>query len=333
MYKILFIRFSSIGDILLTTPIIRATRAAFPDAELHFVTKKVYSDVLAEHPCIDKIHLLEEGAFSTLANTLKKEKFDFIADLHNNIRSARLKTTLYSKSATFPKLNLEKWLKVNLKWDKLPNIHIVDRLYKAVEPIGVKPDNKGLDFYISDEAREETNKLPSNYKNRYDVLVIGAKFGTKQMPLTLLQEIVNGAPNTLILLGGQEDHAKASQLEGNVFNACGAFSLQGSAAILEGAQKVITPDTGMMHIAAALKKPILSIWGNTIPEFGMYPWFGRENGTEPMENYLKAGGKIAQVDDLSCRPCSKLGFEHCPKQHFKCMTEIKVAEVIDWLEN
>ncbi len=132
----------------------------------------------------------------------------------------------------------------------------------------------------------------------------------------------------MILLGGKEDFEKGEQIQSAVgsrqsaiLNACGKYNLNQSASLVKQAKKIITHDTGLMHIAAAFKKEIISVWGNTIPEFGMYPYYGKSQVLS-----LKS-----QVPNLSCRPCSKLGFSECPKKHFKCMNEINEKEIIDFI--
>ena len=128
-----------------------------------------------------------------------------------------------------------------------------------------------------------------------------------------------------MLLGGPEDKNAGAEIAAKigeqVFNACGKFNLNQSASLVEQADKVLSNDTGLMHIAAAFNKPILSFWGNTIPEFGMYPYM-------PQKPQLST---LMQVEGLRCRPCSKLGFKKCPKKHFYCMELMDVDKVVEWM--
>ena len=128
----------------------------------------------------------------------------------------------------------------------------------------------------------------------------------------------------IVLLGGPDDVESgeliAKETGVYVFNTCGSYSIMESAWLLAGASRVITNDTGLMHIAAALRKDIISVWGNTIPEFGMYPYF-------PIGSNIV--NKIIEVKPLYCRPCSKIGFKKCPKGHFRCMREIEPQHIID----
>ena len=321
MTKFLIIRFSSIGDIVLTTPIIRAIKMQYPDAEVHFVTKRGFYDVVRYNPHIDRIHLLD-GTLAPLISALKAEKFDYVIDLHHNLRSLIIKLSLFgAKSYSFPKLNFPKWLLVRLKWNVMPDIHIVDRYFKTVRKLGVKNDQKGLDFFLPEEDIFPSDKLPKIFQEPYIVMVVGAKHFTKRIPLDRVIELSKKLIYPIVILGGSEDGdvgnlvAKKSGL--HVFNACGKLSILESAAVIKTAKLVISSDTGMMHIASAYKRTIFSLWGNTTPLLGMYPYLPGDES------------KIFEVNNLSCRPCSKIGFQECPKKHFKCMQEIPYQQIVE----
>jgi ADP-heptose:LPS heptosyltransferase len=312
--KILVIRFSSIGDIVLTTPVIRALKTQ-TKAEIHFLTKEKYNVILAENPYIDKIHLLKEN-FSETLTELRRENFDFIVDLHKNLRSFRIKQGLRKPSASFPKANPQKWLMVNFKINKLPENHIVDRYFEAARSLNVNNDGKGLDYFIPEKDFVELKDFPLLKKQKFIAFVIGGRHNTKIFPPDKAAAVINRLNYPVVLIGAKEDESRARQIKEScthdrVLNACGKLNLNQSASLIRQAGLVITNDTGLMHIAAAFKKPVISIWGNTIPEFGMYPY-------EPGEEYKVV---LAQVEGLKCRPCSKLGYDKCPKNHFRCMKE------------
>ena len=317
--KVLIVRFSSIGDIVLTTPIIRCLKQQLKNAEVHYITKQKFNSVVQHNPYIDKIYLIEKST-DELIDALKSENYDYIIDLHHNIRTFKLKQQLAKKAFAFDKLNWKKFLAVNFKINKLPNIHIVDRYFATIKPLDVINDKQGLDYFISDKDEVELEKVfPSFFHLGYYCLVVGGSYFTKQIPLNKLQVICEKSTKPLVLLGGKEDEKIANQLHQmfpqTTFNACGLFNLNQSASVVKQSIKVITSDTGLMHIASAYKKEIISLWGNTIPEFGMYPYLPGPNS------------KILEVKNLSCRPCSKLGYKKCPKGHFKCMNDIQVPEV------
>lgn len=322
--KILFIRFSSIGDIVLTTPVIRCVKKQLHDAEVHFLLKKSFTPVLENNPYIDKYFYYEDN-ITALVETLKEENYDLIIDLQKNFRSFRIKQLLGVKSFSFDKLNIKKWLLVNLKINLLPPVHIVDRYMKSVSSLGVVNDGNGLDYFITQADEAVSNSIPESHRNGYIAWVIGARHFTKRLPFDKMISISKKINSPIILLGDKADHAIGEELSkedrSKIFNACGLFSLNQSAALVKHAKKVITHDTGLMHIAAAFKKEIISIWGNTVPEFGMYPYFGGvvQSAKDKGQSF---GSVILEVKNLSCRPCSKIGFEKCPKGHFRCMREI-----------
>lgn len=317
--KILVVRFSSIGDIVLTTPVLRCIKQQLKDVELHFITKQQFISVIENNPHVDKFHTIKDSLTEVIPQ-LKEENYDYIIDLHHNVRTLKLKLALGKKSFSFNKLNWEKFLIVNLKTNKLPETHIVDRYFKTVKSLGVKNDNKGLDYYINEKDDIDIpSSLPSLFHNDYNVLVVGGSYFTKQIPVNKLKEICTLSPLPIVLLGGKEDVVNAEQVyqfhKNKTINLCGKLNLNQSASIIQQSHKVITSDTGLMHIAAAFKKDIISIWGNTIPEFGMGPYLAGNNS------------QIVEVKKLSCRPCSKLGYKKCPKGHFKCMNDISFSNV------
>jgi heptosyltransferase-2 len=318
--KFLVLRFSSIGDIVLTTPIIRGLKQQVENAEVHFFTKPAFKEILEDNPFIDKLHVLEDDLNAQLKE-MKKEQYDYIIDLHKNLRTLKVKSELKTISFTFDKLNFQKWLIVNFKIDKLPPVHIVDRYYEAVSVFDVEDDKQGLDYFIPDKDKVSISSLlPSLKENDYIVLVLGAHHNTKMLTEEKIQSILSNIEYPAILLGGQADYQFGELIQKkhptNVFNACGKFSINQSASIIQQSKIVVSPDTGMMHVAAALKKPLISIWGNTIPEFGMYPY------------YPHSLAAIFEVKGLPCRPCSKLGYKKCPKKHFRCIEDLNSNEIV-----
>lgn len=319
MKKVLIIRFSSIGDIVLTTPVVRCIKQQRPEIEIHYLTKASFRSILEHNPYISKIHTIEKDV-SEVINDLKKENFDHIIDLHHNLRSLQTKLKLGKSSTSFKKLNFEKWLLVNFKIDKMPAVHIVDRYLETVRSLGIQNDNKGLDFFIPAKDEVPTSNLPLIHQQGYIGFVIGAKFTTKKLPVEKIISICKKLNFPVVLLGGKEDMKTAEQIEKavgqTVYNACGKYNLNQSASLIQQAKKIISHDTGLMHIAAALKKEIISVWGNTVPALGFAPYLPHPDS------------KIVEVKDLSCRPCSKIGYDKCPKGHFKCMMNIPEEAII-----
>ena len=318
--KILLIRFSSIGDIVLTTPVIRCLHKKFPDAELHVLTKAAYRSIYAANPYVDKVFELTMN-MKEVVKQLRKERYDFIVDLHKNWRSWRVRLALRRPSASFPKLDFKKFLYTKLKLGKLPDVHIVDRYFKAVEKLGVCNDGQGLDFFFNEGDEMHYEDLPEAFRDGFVAVVIGGQHATKILPVDKVVEVCEALDYPVILVGGPEDAARGDRVKSKVGsyvgNSCGSLTVGQSASLLKLADAVLTNDTGMMHIAAALRKPIVSVWGNTVPEFGMYPYLPQ----------AMRPSAIVENKGLRCRPCDKLGYSKCPKGHFKCMNSLDSREI------
>ena len=391
MRKILVIRFSSIGDIVLTTPVIRCLKKQIQDAEIHVLTKKKFANLYKTNPHIDKVYEYDDSLKKNIEE-LKLENYDYVVDLQKNKRSVRVTRALGRPHASFPKLNFRKFLLSTFKIDIMPDVHIVDRYFKAVEKLNVRNDFYGLDFFISDKNNFPILELPEEFQNGYYAFVIGGTYKTKILPPVKIAEVLKKINKPVILLGGPDDVERAEEIislvngqrttdngdinsqiqkdfqvfrfsdfqiqkdsqvfrfsdsqiqkysqifrfsdsqiqkdsqifrfsDSQILNLVGKINLEQSASIVKNADSVLTNDTGLMHIAAAFHKNIVSVWGNTVPELGMYPYLPKE----PEKCH------IIECKDVRCRPCSKLGFKECPKKHFRCMMEIdtdRVAESI-----
>jgi len=325
--KFLILRFSSIGDIVLTSPVIRILANAKEKHEIHFLTKRKFRDTLIHNPYLNKLYTFEKE-ITEVTTELKGENYDYIIDLHSNLRSKRLIAILGKTARTFNKLNYEKWIRVNLRIDLLPPVHIVDRYLDTISFINLKYDGNGLDYFITPEDEKIVDKSNLNKQETYNVFVVGGAHKTKQILIESLIKMGKASKNKVVLLGGKEDVENASIIEkdigGNILNLVGKISLNESAAVIKYSHKVVTPDTGLMHIAAAMKKEVLSVWGNTIPEFGMWALLPED---------IKNKNHIFEVKDLKCRPCSKIGYEKCPKKHFNCMLKQDTGKIIETLNS
>jgi ADP-heptose:LPS heptosyltransferase len=304
--KILVVRFSSIGDIVLTTPVVRMLKTQL-NAEVHFLTKAPFVSLFKNNPYVDSVFQIDKSINEVISD-LKKENYDYVIDLHSNLRTQILKLKLGVSAKSFNKLNWEKFLLTNFKTNILPDVHIVDRYLDTVKFLGITNDNKGLDFFLSDADIVDLAESPKDYI----AFVIGGQHATKILPTAKIISICKKLNKAVLLIGGPDDKARGDEISkaSGAINTCGDHSLLQSAFLIKNSAYVISHDTGMMHIAAAFKKKIYSVWGNTIPEFGMYPYLSDKNS------------KMIEVQDLSCRPCSKIGYDKCPKGHFKCMQEI-----------
>ena len=311
--KFLIIRFSSIGDIIMTSPVPRCLKAQLPGAEVHFVTKKQNRFLAEANPHFDKYFLLEDS-LTDLARQLRAERYDAVIDLHNNLRTWRLTALLGQVPVyRFDKLNWQKLLLTKFKINILPkNGHVVDRFMATVSRFGVVNDNRGLDYFIPPADEVLLAVLPETHRRGYVAFAIGGQDATRRLPLPKLLELCGKIGEPLLLIGGKEDADMGRRITETLNNplivsVCGQFSFNQSASLIRQARYVFAHDTGMVHVSAALKKQTVIILGNIVREFGHLPY-----QTEQV---------VWEVNGLPCRPCSKIGYERCPQGHFRCMND------------
>lgn len=331
MPKILVIRFSSIGDIVLASPVFRCIKKKLPDAQIHFVTKKSFQLVTASNPYIDQFFYLDNN-LPSLIEELKKEEYDCVIDLHKNFRSYKIKKALKKKSYTIRKLSVEKFLLTKLNINVMPGIHITQRSLDTVAPLGIKDDGLGLDYFIPQKDVVPETEIPHSHLAGFIAVVIGASFNTKKLPIHKLQELCKKITFPIILLGGKEDAAAGEAIASidniKVYNACGKFNLNESADLIRQSTLVISHDTGLQYIACAFKKPVIALWGATTPALDVEPYYGKvfmDAQQEPIyENiYLHLG----------CQPCSKYGSVTCPLEHFNCMEKQDINLIAEKVMN
>ena len=326
--KVLVIRFSSIGDIILTTPVLRCLKQQHPDISVHYLTKKVFVSLIENNHYIDKLHYLQDDLDAVITE-LRVEKFDYIADLHNNLRTLRVRKALGVRNYSFPKLNVQKWLLTNLKIDLMPDVSIVERYLETVKPLQVRNDNKGLDYFLPPGQKIGNSDIPMSHWGGFVGCVIGGSYQTKKLPVEQWQKFCELVAYPVLLLGGPEDQTEGDEIAAvdhvKVYNSCGKFNINESAELVKHARVVVTNDTGLMHVAAAFGRPVVSLWGNTSPEMGMFPYYGGN----ALKNHISPLSVIVENKKLSCHPCSKIGYKKCPRGHFKCMKDLDMHDVAD----
>jgi len=324
--KILVIRLSSIGDVLLTTPLLRLLRKNFPDAFIGFVIKKQYLDLVRENPYIDQVYSLDtsEGfkALKAMKAMIKSEQFDLIIDIHKNFRSLFLRSFSSARIVSYPKFTFKRFLlvkfRINLYREIIP---VYKRYLLSVKAFGIQDDGHGLEFYLDKSERSLIASLLSEkgYTPGKPVICMapGASYETKRWPAEyyaqVAQNFIKSQNAQIILLGDSRDRLITATIQKAVKNdlidLSGQLTLMETACALDHADLVITNDTGLMHLATALQKKTLAIFGPTTKELGFFPT-----------------GHFAQVienSNLNCRPCSYMGSRKCPKGHFRCMKEIE----------
>jgi len=317
--KFLVIRFSSIGDIVLTTPAIRCLKQQVDGAEVHFLTKLSFKTVTEHNPYIDKFYYYDDD-LPGLIKQLKEERYDYVIDLHKNLRTMRIKAALRVKTVTYKKESLHKFLLTRFHINFMSGRHIAFRCLDAVLRFGVKDDGKGLDYFIPFKDKLSFADLPLSHSMGYVAIVIGASYYTKKLPVSKLQQLCQKIAHPIVLVGGKEDVPEGEEIASvdtlKVYNACGKFNLNESADLVHNAKVVISHDTGLQYIACAFNKPVIAIWGGTSPKLDVEPFYGYRylNAVTNKTMY-----KNMVVPGLLCQPCSNYGTETCPVGHFKCM--------------
>lgn len=323
--KILVIRFSSIGDIVLASPVLRCIKKQIPDVELHFLSKLSFKMVTAANPYVDKFFYYDKS-LDTVIESLRVEDYDYVIDLQNNIRSNRIRRAIKRPSYIINKLSLQKFILTKLRINVMPKTHITQRSLQAVAKLGVKDDGGGLDYFIPAEDVVKDSELPASHLFGYIAIVIGASYFTKKLPVHKLQQLCKAIDYPIILIGGNEDQEAGKAIASidtyKIYNACGKFNLNESADLVRRSKLVISHDTGLQYIACAFNKQVLAIWGGTSPKLAVEPYYGehfiKQQATPVFENICL---------NLPCQPCSKYGTNRCPKGHFNCMEKLDVEEV------
>tara|TARA_B100000963_G_scaffold127014_1_gene110844 strand:+ start:583 stop:1560 length:978 start_codon:yes stop_codon:yes gene_type:complete len=308
--KILVIRFSSIGDIILTTPVVRELKQK--NFIIHFLTKFNNISTIKNNIFIDKIYVINKSIYEIVCD-LKEESYDVIVDLHNNLRSNFLRIILGVRTLKIRKNNLAKFLFINFGIDLLNNQHVVNRNLKVISTlVNDKYDDNGLDFFI------DFNSVKIHLtEDKYIVWSLSGSHDNKKLTFKIINEVLLKIDIPIVFIGGNDDFILADKLvkshNKKIHNYCGKTTLDESAAIINNCIILLSNDTGMMHLGAALKKPIISFWGCTKPSLGFYP-YQSNNFSEFV------------VSRKYSRPCSRHG-QKCRGKN-KCITSISSEEIL-----
>ncbi len=330
--KTLIIRMSSIGDIVLTTPLIRTFKKKFPDGRLDFVIRKEFADLLRYNPYIDTLYEFNAQSgivgLRRLAEQMQHTGYDLIIDAHNNLRSRFIRRRCKAKKIVrINKRIVPRFFLIKFKWKLYrDNVHVVDRYIEPVVQFGVHNDYQGLELHIPDTIREHVSRQFTGIKSVRKTIVAlcpSAKHYTKrwlkEYYVELAEKLVRDYNACIVILGGPEDHAYCEDLKRliggeHVLNVAGEVTLLQSAAVLDHCDAVVTNDTGLMHIAAARKRNVVAVFGPTVRELGFFPYGNKST--------------VIEHTNLSCRPCSHIGTHKCPKGHFRCMKEVSPGRVL-----
>ena len=339
--KTLVIRFSSVGDIVLSSPLLRALRRRFPEGQIDFVTKREYAELVRSNHNLNVTFEYDSASgfrgLRQLKRKIQAEKYDLIVDIHNSLRSRYLRWFSGAREVVvINKRQFDRFLLVKLKKNIYRGIvSVADRYIETVKKFGVQSDDKGLELHIPDDVffgvSSKIAKLKLSEFERVIGMCPSARHFTKRWPEERFAEVgirfARGQKAKVILFGGPEDVQRGSIItdlirratgDEAVIDFSGQLTLLETAAVMQYCDVIVTNDSGLMHIAAAMQKKLVAIFGSTVKELGFFP--------------VSADCIVIEREGLYCRPCSHIGRSSCPEGHFRCMKEIEVGEVIDGME-
>lgn len=317
--RVLIIRLSSLGDILLSTPLIRSINKKYPDLQIDFILKEQYKEILQFNPYVSKIfsYPAERREKRQLFKALKKNKYDLVIDLQNNFRSLRLRWLINARSVVFNKKSLSKFLLVKFKYNTMRNAAPIPKRYAKV--LGnFQLDEEGLDFQIPHSIDSQLTDF-----NRYIGFVPGSRHLTKMWPKQYYADLGNllmSKGYLIVLFGGKSDiqicYELSVKIPGSI-NLCNENKIFNTAIDMKKCRAVVANDSGLMHVACSLNICVLAVYGSTVKEFGFMPY--------------KCKSSILENIGLYCRPCSHIGRDTCPENHFRCMMELSPQTAFDKL--
>jgi heptosyltransferase-2 len=326
--RILLVRFSSIGDLLLTTPLLRVLRRRYPDADLTFVTRADMADTLRDNPHLTRLVTWpREGSLRALARDLRQTPWTHRLDLHGSLRSRALRLLVGGRWHGYSKHRVRRQLLVTTHGRLGGRIApVADRYFDAASALDVLPDGAPAEYFVTDIAAGQATRFLADHHLASGrpllALAPGAAHFTKRWPtdhwLALAARMA--ATHDIVVLGGPAEREVAVRIVAaagpRAASAAGTVSLSGTAALLQRATAVVVGDTGILHLATAVGTPVVGLYGPTVEAFGFFPYHAHA---------------VAVQHPLACRPCSSRGGAACPLGHHHCLVQILPAEVTDAL--
>ncbi|MDP4242468.1 MAG: glycosyltransferase family 9 protein [Bacteroidota bacterium] len=313
--SILILRLSSLGDIVLTTPLVRALRERYPDSRIDFVIAKEYESLTPLFSGISQVHVFDKSTglrgLWKLRQLLKRESFNFVLDIHNVLRTQILRRGIARKTYVVKKRTLKRWLLVRFKHDTLQGEpDIIGRYFEVAKALGVEDDGTGPQLQVS------VSRIPTRI-----AIAPGARHWNKRWPTEYFQAVAASLIEWGYQIVFHGSAAERESIEGIRSGLPeGSLSYAGELSLLEVARSLatcavaITNDSGLMHLAVAVGTPVVAPFGPTVRQFGFAP-------RDPKSVVL-------EIDGLYCRPCTAIGLDHCPEKHFRCMREIEPERVL-----
>ena len=302
--KILVIRFSSLGDIILSFTLLRKLRRKFPETQIDFATKPEFADAVNLCGMTNEILLLKSGV-KDLRRVIAERKYDIIVDIHNNLKSVNVSSMNSHRIVRVKKDRFRKFLLVNGKIN----------LFSEIIPVYKKYLLAARELLEENDLNFETSELMFKEivvpEKRYIVIAPSSKHFTKTYPVNKFISLIKSLIETKVVLVGSDsetDKNICSKIESEcsgVINYCGRLELQELVHAIMRSELVISNDSAIMHLAEAVNKKVVAIFGSTVKEFGFYPQLQTT--------------KVYEQNGLACRPCSHIGLSECPVISFACM--------------
>ncbi len=318
--NILAVRFSSIGDVLLTTPLLRAIRQRYPGSNITVLTKPAHAPLLSHNPHVSRVLSAEPNrTLRHLAAELRADRYTDLLDLHDSFRSRMLRALVPGNWTRYPKHRVARALLIHTKRNWYRSWRpVAERYFAAAQHLDVTPDGRPPEFFLAADARQGIDKWLVGAGLAQDRSMIavapGAAHATKRWPAQHWQALIDRIieqGNDVVIVGGAADRPLAAALTlkgaGRVVSAAGQFGLQETGALIERSAALVSGDTGVMHMATGVGTPVVALFGPTVKEFGFFPY--------------TPASRVIELD-LSCRPCSSKGGPRCPLGHHRCLVDI-----------
>ena len=327
--RIAIIRLSSMGDILLTSPIVLALHKSYPKASIDFYTKDTMRPIIEEHPGITKVYPWDckaKHGLQDLLNQIENRHYDRIIDLQDNWRSRRLARQLSGKIHRVDKEGFRRRVLVVLGWNVLRKRHVIQRYYSCISDFCSTPLMEKIELPDTKSTQLTHLLSPEILTGDFIVWAIGAKHYTKRLPLSIVSKTIQSLEHNILLIGDASDCQNAQRIlehlpkEHKVFDLTGKTSFLESVELVKRARLTLTNDSLLMHVAAGTGKPLISFWGSTTPALGFKP-------------LSKQAKLIAAPKRLACRPCHTAGRSSCPKGHFNCMMSIEPKTIVEAVDD
>lgn len=331
--KILIIHTAFIGDIVLSTPLLKKIKERYPRSEITYLTTPLGAAILKNNPNINEIisydkHGIHKGIMGvwSLGKRLRSQNFNVVISLHRYLRSSILAWLTRSPRRIGYETSVGSWLFTEkIKYDK--NKHEVEKILSFIKSNSENENSESryeIELYPGDEERDKIDEILKAYQGKRIIAIApGSRWFTKKWPLeyfnSLLERLEHREDIQIIIIGGREEKLLNIKKIKNSIDLRGETTLLQLAELIKRSEIVLTNDSAPIHIASAFKNThIIAIFGPTVKKFGFFPW--------------SKNSEVLEVEGLKCRPCSIHGGDRCPEKHFKCMLEITPEMVYKKIE-